>query len=30
MTTSPPELIRQGRISWLDIHGVLKMFQDAA
>jgi L-threonylcarbamoyladenylate synthase len=30
MTTSPPELIRQGRISWLDIHGVLKMFQDAS
>ena len=29
MTASPPELIRQGRISWLDIHGVLKMFQDA-
>ncbi|MFA5308621.1 MAG: L-threonylcarbamoyladenylate synthase [Dehalococcoidales bacterium] len=30
MTASPPELIRQGRISWLDIHGVLKMFQGAA
>jgi L-threonylcarbamoyladenylate synthase len=29
LTTSPPELIRQGRISWLDIRGVLKMFQDA-
>jgi L-threonylcarbamoyladenylate synthase len=27
LTTSPPELIRQGRISWLDIHGSLKLFQ---
>ena len=24
LTTSPPELIRQGRVSWLDIREVLK------
>jgi L-threonylcarbamoyladenylate synthase len=30
MTASPPELIRQGRISWLDVHSVLKMYQGVA
>jgi L-threonylcarbamoyladenylate synthase len=29
LDASPPQLIRQGRISWLDIRGVLKMVQDA-
>lgn len=29
LTTSPPELIRQGRISWLDLREVLKMFNDS-
>ena len=29
LAASPPELIRQGRISWLDIYEILKMFHDA-
>ncbi|MGD1119024.1 MAG: L-threonylcarbamoyladenylate synthase [Dehalococcoidales bacterium] len=30
LTTMPPELIRQGRISWLDIRDALKLFQDTS
>ena len=30
MTANPPELIRQGRISWLEIHDMLKMYQDSS
>ena len=28
LSVSPPQLIRQGRISWLEIREVLKMFHD--
>jgi L-threonylcarbamoyladenylate synthase len=27
LSTSPPQLVRQGRISWLDVHETLKMFE---
>jgi L-threonylcarbamoyladenylate synthase len=30
LASSPPQLIRQGRISWLDIHEILKRFQKPA
>jgi L-threonylcarbamoyladenylate synthase len=30
LTVSPPQLIRQGRVSWLEIHEVLKRFQSTA
>jgi len=30
LTTSPPQLIRQGKISWLDIHESLKRLEKTA